>query len=845
MSEKFRYFNGVSDTIGGEVDIERVVIGITHGGKGLKEKSEKARMLYEQPDKEPYKEFKKSFPAVIFSGRTDGKGRDISHIVEHTGLVVIDFDDVDVGGIISDLVNDPAVYLLFVSPSGEGVKVVVKVNPLPEIIQHKIAYEKVVEYFDSYDADKSGSDINRLCFLAHYPQVYFNEDSDFIEIDFDSIEKEVADKAKAKLDANNSNNNSGNKKCDLNALDFISPDIDYQVWLNVGMALKNEGFDLAVWQDWSSKGKKYKDGECEEKWNGFEVGKAGKDGNPITWGTVVYHAKQEGYKPPPMFIALEREVKYVNSNNKPITYFEDVPRHIVSEQCVEALNESEYKPYRRGHEVGYVQDGRFEPANQRGMQGIISKTCDLRKYKRPHWVSVGNPPQWIADDILETQKFEFDEIKSIINHPFFDGEKIVYEKGLYNGVYLQNEFEQIDVDDATADEDVASLKELLQDYTLAENADIENSIALMLTPFIRQVVDVSPLFFITAARANLGKSTIGEICCFLALGERPETYSLPHSKERISSAIDAALRYAPEIVFFDNVDDSKPIDSGDLATIATQPKKVFRKFQTSEQTRYENRATFIYTGSGMTASKELITRAVEIRLEDDGIRSEHRNWKIPHIIQKYLPENHSKYRNACLRMIQRWIDSNMALSAHRHRATLWAERIGGILETNGIGKHFLTNDIRMRKQAGIQDMDESNAWRVAGATLGEKRYSFTTVDIFEIFSYTDGVNGRKGTGHNLLGHIWADKPNTDEAGRRTRIGIYLNKSNGKTFECGFRIERHDQKDRTGKSLYRLVWTKSTDELIALEKKHSLNNIEAEEQQGEEQQGEVVEVGFGS
>jgi hypothetical protein len=57
------------------------------------------------------------------------------------------------------------------------------------------------------------------------------------------------------------------------ALDSINPDIDYDKWVKVGMALHEwdheNGFDL--FKDWSEKGSKFKRGECESKWKSFST----------------------------------------------------------------------------------------------------------------------------------------------------------------------------------------------------------------------------------------------------------------------------------------------------------------------------------------------------------------------------------------------------------------------------------------------------------------------------------------------------------------------------------------------------------------------------------------------
>ena len=72
-------------------------------------------------------------------------------------------------------------------------------------------------------------------------------------------------------------------------LDFISPSsLTYDDWLAVGMALKNIGCDCSDWEQWSRADDRFKDGECESKWNGFN-----RDGYDI--GTLFMFAQQGGY----------------------------------------------------------------------------------------------------------------------------------------------------------------------------------------------------------------------------------------------------------------------------------------------------------------------------------------------------------------------------------------------------------------------------------------------------------------------------------------------------------------------------------------------------------------------
>ena len=81
----------------------------------------------------------------------------------------------------------------------------------------------------------------------------------------------------------------------LELLQHINPSLlSYQEWVNVGMALKQEGYTASDWDSWSAQdSKRYHQGECFKKWDGF----AG-NGNPVTGGTIFQLAIEQGWTPP-------------------------------------------------------------------------------------------------------------------------------------------------------------------------------------------------------------------------------------------------------------------------------------------------------------------------------------------------------------------------------------------------------------------------------------------------------------------------------------------------------------------------------------------------------------------
>jgi len=80
----------------------------------------------------------------------------------------------------------------------------------------------------------------------------------------------------------------------LEIMECINPsELDYQEWVNVGMALKHEGHTAADWDSWSQKDiGRYRSGECFRKWGSFSG-----SSSPVTAGTIVQMAMDRGWAP--------------------------------------------------------------------------------------------------------------------------------------------------------------------------------------------------------------------------------------------------------------------------------------------------------------------------------------------------------------------------------------------------------------------------------------------------------------------------------------------------------------------------------------------------------------------
>tara|TARA_R110001599_G_scaffold343577_2_gene566288 strand:- start:59 stop:1837 length:1779 start_codon:yes stop_codon:yes gene_type:complete len=119
---------------------------------------------------------KKTLPITLFSGVF--KGRKDEDILGHSGLIILDFDHIDTESSKALLSTDKFVRACWVSPSGDGLKVLVKVSN-PE--RHRDHFRALQTYFDKtygLEVDPSGVNEARACFESLDAELIYNESSD-------------------------------------------------------------------------------------------------------------------------------------------------------------------------------------------------------------------------------------------------------------------------------------------------------------------------------------------------------------------------------------------------------------------------------------------------------------------------------------------------------------------------------------------------------------------------------------------------------------------------------------------------------------------------------------------
>ena len=174
MVTVFKNFNEVVEhktisTILEEIKTGKYKSGIVYLRKSLAENKTEA-----------YNKAKKSLPAFTPSGKFVG-GRKLEFLAEYSNCIILDIDKLSA----ADLQNAKLLanqseftYASFISPSGNGLKILVKINS--DKANHKEAFLLVQAHYESIlklEIDKSGKDVTRLCFYSFDENLYLNENA--------------------------------------------------------------------------------------------------------------------------------------------------------------------------------------------------------------------------------------------------------------------------------------------------------------------------------------------------------------------------------------------------------------------------------------------------------------------------------------------------------------------------------------------------------------------------------------------------------------------------------------------------------------------------------------------
>jgi len=135
------------------------------------------KRIREEKDKEKVNTLKQKLPAICFSGKFTK--RNDKSLSQHSGLICLDFDGYESQRDLLQekerLSKNKYVYSVFISPSGKGLKAIVKIPPLPD--NHVSYFNSLEKHFNSPQFDKTCKNVSRVCYESYDPLIHINENA--------------------------------------------------------------------------------------------------------------------------------------------------------------------------------------------------------------------------------------------------------------------------------------------------------------------------------------------------------------------------------------------------------------------------------------------------------------------------------------------------------------------------------------------------------------------------------------------------------------------------------------------------------------------------------------------
>ena len=160
------------------VTLEKALSRIKYGTKSL----DLINKIRTEQDEEKKDALKKSLPCYVFAG--EFKERNSNGLISHSGICIIDYDKFpnqdEMQRIFEMLKSNPYIISAFVSPSGNGLKALVRI-PKADKTTHPRYFKEFNKRFETEYFDISNSNVDRVCFESYDPNIYINYDAQIFD----------------------------------------------------------------------------------------------------------------------------------------------------------------------------------------------------------------------------------------------------------------------------------------------------------------------------------------------------------------------------------------------------------------------------------------------------------------------------------------------------------------------------------------------------------------------------------------------------------------------------------------------------------------------------------------
>ena len=457
--------------------------------------------------------------------------------------------------------------------------------------------------------------------------------------------------------------------------------------------------------------------------------------------------------------------------------------------------------FRQGDAVVEVEAGEVRVVGMGRMRELLARAASWLR-PTPHGPLPVPPPEAVAQAMLERPHQDLPVLRGVVRSPILTEEGIIATPGydaatglFYSpGPGLEG---MPPLPDQPTAEDVGEarrllLEELLGDFPFDSQASRAGAVAMLLTPFLRQLIDgPTPLFFLDKPTPGSGATLLATAIALVATGREP-TYLPPReSEEEWRKAITSILIRGAGVVLIDN---ARSLASATLSSAITATAWADRLLGRNSIITVPNLATWAVTGNNPSLSLELARRCVRVRLEPPSERPWTRTgFRHPNLLG-WVKEHRAHLVWAALVLARHWLALGRPSPSCPRPGMFeaWAEVVGGVLESAGI-EGFLANVGEVYEEAEASPFLERARALVA---MWWRRFGEEPVTVAQLLEAAQ---------EEELEPAAQEKREKDRLARR--LGTMLRQLRGRVFDLGevtVRVTKVGVDARTKQGRWRLV-----------------------------------------
>jgi hypothetical protein len=392
-----------------------------------------------------------------------------------------------------------------------------------------------------------------------------------------------------------------------------------------------------------------------------------------------------------------------------------------------ALNKQYKQLYYKNNRVFEIKEtGDLAPLSFFRLRNYVSESCVFLKKGNP----ISNPPEEIIQDITGIPDLLFRPIRMIRKYPVITPHGIIRAEGYDRATecyYAIPTLPRV----SSAQEAVAILDDVFQDFSFAGPADRANLYALLLTFIMRDQIDGIPPGFITQAPVQgSGKTLLNKAVLTLLMEEDPHVETMPRNEDETKKSLGAAMMTGNPYIFIDNI--KTKIMSDFFAAAITAERISFRILGKSEQFKIDNDYVFMLTANNPAIDKDLLRRLVPITLDPNQEHPEDVSpdqFRHPDVLG-YIKQERPRLLAALLYLAaqETWGEYKGPTMGSFEK---WSRRIGDTLDAAGIAG-FLGNLREMREHADSSEEALASFVEAWAEKYGDKAvYAKDLMDIAE------------------------------------------------------------------------------------------------------------------